>query len=392
MANVRLRYFGLDNSTQLNSQMVESQSFLAELEDAVSKGTAESCLRALWHATDILIAGTYSEEQIWAFGEIIGRLAEVIELSTRIRLSNKLAPSSNAPSKVINKLASDDSIDVAGPVLRQSERLDVETLIASARTKGQQHLLAISKRKSVPVAVTDVLVVRGGKDVVASVAANGGAQFSNSGFLHLVRRSERDSILAECVGLRKDIPRHLFHQLISKASEEVKRKLQQERPEIEGQIQSVVTDVAGTIHARFGPASKDYFTAKRTVAKLHQWGELTEDKVFEFAHSLKFNETAVALSLLCSLQIEVVERALIDKNRESILILAKALNFSWTTTMSLLFLGAPNYRITAGDLDRMKIDFLKLNNETCLRVLSVYRSRKEAAAQDSGTFLQRNAN
>ncbi len=211
--------------------MVESQSFLAELEDAVSKGTAESCLRALWHATDILIAGTYSEEQIWAFGEIIGRLAEVIELSTRIRLANKLAPSSNAPSKVINKLASDDSIDVAGPVLRQSERLDVETLIASARTKGQQHLLAISKRKSVPEAVTDVLVVRGGKDVVASVAANGGAQFSNSGFLHLVRRSEGDSILAECVGLRKDIPRHLFHQLISKASEEVKRKLQQERPE-----------------------------------------------------------------------------------------------------------------------------------------------------------------
>ncbi len=114
--------------------------------------------------------------------------------------------------------------------------------------------------------------------------------------------------------------------------------------------------------------------------------------MFEFAHSLKFNETAVALSLLCSLPIEVVERALIDKNRESILILAKALNFSWTTTMSLLFLGAPNYRITAGDLDRMKIDFLKLNNETCLRVLSVYRSRKEAAAQDSGTFLQRNAN
>jgi uncharacterized protein (DUF2336 family) len=372
--------------------MPESKSFLAELEDAVSKGTAESCLRALWHATDILIAGTYSEEQIWAFGEIIGRLAEEIELSSRIRLSNKLAPSGNAPPKIINKLASDDSIDVAEPVLRQSERVDMATLIASARSKGQRHLLAISKRKSVPAAVTDVLVVRGGKDVVTSVAANDGAHFSSSGFLHLVRRSEGDSILAECVGLRKDIPRHLFHQLISKASEEVKRKLQSERPEMEGHIQSVVTDVAGKIHARFGPASKDYFTAKRTVGKLHQRGELTEDKVFEFAHSLKFNETAVALSLLCALPIEVVERALIDTNRESILILAKALGVSWTTTMSLLFLGAPNYRITAGELDRMKIDFMRLNNETCLRVLGVYRSRKESAAQGSGTFLQRHAN
>ena len=369
--------------------MAEPKSFLADLEDAVSQGTAESCLRALWHATDVLIAGTYSEDQVWAFGEIIGRLAEEIEVSSRARLASKLAPSNNAPFEVIRKLASDDLIDVAGPVLRQSERLDIKTLIATARTKGQQHLLAISKRRSIPEAVTDVLVVRGSKEVITSVATNSGAHFSNSGFLHLVRRSEEDSILAECVGLRKDIPRHLFHQLISKASEEVQRKLQRERPEMESQIQSVVADVAGAIHARFGPASKDYFTAKRTVGKLHQRGDLTEDKVFEFAHSLKFNETAVALSLFCSLPIEVVERALVDKSRESILILARALNLSWTTTMSLLFLGAPNYRITAGDLDRMKIDFHRLNNETCLRVLSVYRSRKEVAANDSGTLPQR---
>ena len=372
--------------------MAEPKSFLADLEDAVSQGTAESCLRALWHATDILIAGTYSEDQIWAFGEIIGRLAEEIEVSSRARLASKLAPSNNAPFEVIKKLASDDSIDVAGRVLRQSERLDVKTLIATARTKGQQHLLAISRRNSIPEAVTDVLVVRGSTKVVTSVAANVGAHFSNSGFLQLVRRSEGDSILAECVGLRKDIPRHLFHQLISKASEEVKRKLQQEHPEMENQIQGVVTDVAGAIHAKFGPASKDYFTAKRTVGTLHQWGDLTEDKVFEFAHSLKFNETAVALSLLCSLPTDIVERALVDKNRESILILARALNLSWATTMSLLFLGAPNYRITAGDLDRMKIDFFRLTIETCLRVLSVYRSRKEAAAHTSGTLPRRYPN
>jgi uncharacterized protein (DUF2336 family) len=349
------------------------------LEDAVTQGTAESCLRALWHATDVLIAGTYSEDQIWAFGEIIGRLVEEIELGARVRLANKLAPSANAPFKLINKLASDDSIDVAEPVLRQSARLDVKTLIAAARTKGQPYLLAISKRRCIPEAVTDVLVVRGSREVVTSVAANGGASFSHTGFLHLVRRSEGDSILAECIGLRKDIPRQLFHPLISKASEEVKRKLLRERPEMESQIQSVVTDVAGAIHARFGPASKDYFAAKRTVAKLHHFGQLTEDKVFEFAHSLKFNETAVALSLLCSLPIDVVERALVDKNRESTLILAKALNFSWATTMSLLFLGADNYRITVGELDRMKVDFFKLQVETCARVLDVYRSRKRSA-------------
>ncbi|WP_213738474.1 DUF2336 domain-containing protein [Bradyrhizobium sp. dw_411] len=363
--------------------MTEPTSLLAELEGAVSRGTAESRLKALWHATDILIAGRYSEDQIWTFGEVIGLLADEIEIVSRVRLANKLAPSNNAPFKVIKKLAFDDSIDVAGPVLRQSERLDAKMLVENARCKSQQHLLAISKRKSISNDVTDVLVARGNKEVVTSVAGNGGARLSNCSFLQLVKRSEDDSILAEQVGLRKDIPRHLFQQLIAKASEEVKKKLERERSEMGGQIQTVVTDVTGMIHAKFGPASKSYFSAKRTVGKLHQYGELNEEKIFEFAYSLKFDETAVALSLLCALPIDVVERAMVDKNREVILILAKALDLSWATTMSLLFLGADKCRITAGDLEALKNDFARLNVETSKKVLKVYQSRKEMAADTS---------
>jgi hypothetical protein len=82
--------------------------------------------------------------------------------------------------------------------------------------------------------------------------------------------------------------------------------------------------------------------------------------------------------LLCALPIDVVERALVNSNREVILLLAKALDFSWTTTMSLLFLGARNYRITAGDLDGMKEEFVRLNVGTSKQVLKVYQSRKEA--------------
>ena len=90
--------------------MAEHSSFLADLEDAVSKGTAESCLQALWHATDLLIAGSYSEGEIWTFGEVIGRLAEEIEQSARIRLASRLASCKNAPFDIVRKLACDDSI------------------------------------------------------------------------------------------------------------------------------------------------------------------------------------------------------------------------------------------------------------------------------------------
>src|ERR1700727_1931873 len=219
--------------------MNELKSLLAQLEDTMSRGTAESCLLALWHATDILIAGRYSEDQIWTFGEIIERLAEEIEFAARVKLANKLAPSNNAPIAVVKRLAFDDSIDIAGPVLRQSERLDSRLLVENAKSKSQQHLLAISKRKLVSQDVTDILVSRGNTDVVTSVDAHDGARLSGTGFLHLVKPAESDSILAEHVGLRKDIPRHLFQQLISKASDEVKNKLARERPEMGSQIQTV---------------------------------------------------------------------------------------------------------------------------------------------------------
>jgi uncharacterized protein (DUF2336 family) len=369
--------------------MGEIKSFLRDLDEAVLRGTAERRMRALWHTTDLMIAGRYSDEEIWTFGEVIGRLADEIEVAARAQLARRLASLEHAPVNIIHKLAFDDAIEVAGPVLRKSERLDEEALVANAKTKGQPHLLAISERKSLEEAVTDVLVTRGNWDVVTSVANNDGARFSDFGFLHMVKRAEGDSILAEQLGLRKDIPRHLFQQLIAKASEDVRKRLERERPDMVEQIQSSVTDVAGALQSRLGPVSRSYFVAKRVVATQHRLGNLDENSIFGYARSHRLDEVTIGLSLLCSLPGDVIERALLDKNnREMLLILAKALDFSWTTTMSLLFLGAKDHRITAQDLEDLENEFGRLNVATSLSVLECYRSRKKARGADSGVKSQ----
>jgi uncharacterized protein (DUF2336 family) len=363
--------------------MTEARSFLQELNEAVLRGSPENRARALWYATDLLIAGRYTEDQIWVFGEVIGRLADEIELAARAKLAKLLAHSDNAPFNIVMILAFDDSIDVAGPVLQHSQRLDDKTLVTNVKTKSQPHLLAISKRCSIPIAVTDELVTRGNREVLHSVASNNGASFSDFGFLHMIKRSETDSILAEHLGVRKEIPRHMFQQLIAKASDDVRRKLELERPDLVGGIRASVTDVTGKLHSKFGPASKSYFDAKRLVTSLHQYGNLNENSILEYARLHKIEEATVGLSLLCSLPVDVVERALIDNNKEMTLILAKALDFEWETAMSLLFLGAKDHRIGACDLDDMREQFACLNTETSRSVLKFYQSRKSAAAADS---------
>ncbi len=351
-------------------------SFLEELDRTIMTGTPESRERALWHATDMLMVGRFSDEEIWVFGEIIGKLAVEIELAARAKLAAKLSRIDHAPGKIVNELASDNSIEVAGPILRYSERVDVRTLLGAARTKGQEHLLAISRRRSISEPVTDVLVTRGNQEVVRCVATNEGARFSETGFLKLVMRSENDGILAENVGLRHDIPRHLFQQLIAKASDETRKKLERERPEMITAVDALVAEVTASLHSRFGPASPRYYAAKKAVSFKHRLGELQERSILEYAGARKMEETIVALTLLCSLPSDVVERALFGKSRELLLILAKSHEFSWETTETLLFLGAPHFTISNHELDDLRDQFERLHAASAKEVLLHYRNRR----------------
>jgi uncharacterized protein (DUF2336 family) len=369
-------------------KMSEASSFLRDLDEAVSRGTPESRKRALWHTTDLMITGGYSNDEIWTFGEVIGRLADEIEVAARVQLSKRLARFDQAPINIIHKLAFDDEIEVAAPILRESEQLEPYALVANVCTKGQSHMLAISQRKSIDQEVTDVLVTRGNQDVVKSVATNNGARFSDFGFLHMIQRAEGDSILAEQLGLRKDIPRHIFQQLIAKASHDVKKRLADERPDMTDQIQSSVSDVAGELQSKFGPVSRSHFVAKRVVATQHRQGNLNERSIALYATSHKLDEVTIGLSLLCALPGDVIERALFDKNREMLLILAKALDFSWPTIMALLFLGAKDHRITAKDLKDLESEFGRLNVATSRSVLQFYQSRKNDAAASAGAKRQ----
>jgi len=366
----------------------ENKSFLRDLDEAVSRGSPESRAKALWHTTDLMIAGSFSDDEIWTFGEVVTRLAEEIEVAARAPLSEKLARFDRAPANIIHKLAFDDSIEVAGPVLRESRQLETYALVANACTKSQAHLLSISKRENIEERVTDELVTRGNQEVVNSVATNNGARFSDFGFLHMVKRAEGDSILAEQLGLRKDIPRHVFQQLIAKATSDVKERLLRERPEMAKHIQSSVTELAGELQSKFGPLSRGHLVAKRVVSTQHRLGNLNEGSISSYARSHRLEEVTIGLSLLCALPSDVIERAVLDRNRETLLILCKALNFAWDTTMALLFLGAKDHRITAQDLKDLENEYSRLNIETSRSVLAFYQSRKNGEVMDAPAPLQ----
>lgn len=164
-----------------------------ELETLIASREIKRRAEALRRVTDLFVSGStvFTDEQRELFDDVMGRLLREIDISARQQLGRRMASISKAPAQVLRNLALDDEISVAAPVLAESDQLDEDVLLEGARTKSQAHLMAISRRRTIGEAVTDVLVERGNQQVALSTAANPGAKFSDFGYSALVQRFGR---------------------------------------------------------------------------------------------------------------------------------------------------------------------------------------------------------
>ena len=363
--------------------MLRTLPLIDELEAALASGTNARGIEMLTRLTDLFVDGAsrYSEEQIGIFDDVMARLVSTIEAKDRAELAHRLAPITNAPSSVIHMFAFDDDIEVAQPILRQSERLDDPALLANANTKSQRHLFAISQRQSLSETVTDVLVERGDREVVHAVVKNVGARFSDAGFRMLVKRSAGDDDLATIVGMRSDIPRPHFLVLVEKASSALRARLAAKKPQASSTIEGAVAAVAGGIRDDARNSSPDFAAAQTAVERQNRIRRIGEAEIHQYARDRKFEETAIALSLLCDTPIDVVERALLDPGAEIVLILAKVAGLSSTTTKALLLLRAAERAMSAKDLDQALASFNRLQPGTARRVLGFFRTRVKKPAE-----------
>ena len=357
--------------------MTARLTLIPELEQAITHGSPQRRAEILSAVTDLFVHGSvqFSDDEIALFDDVMTRLALEIEVSVRSLLARRLAPMAKGPPNIIRILANDDEISVASPILVQSEQIDETTLVQCARSKTQDHLLAISQRKSLSEVVTDVLVERGNKQVVLSTARNPGAKFSAMGFSRLVQRSTGDDALTACVGARPDIPHSLFLTLLGAASERVRSKLIAEKQHGRREIDQAVATVAGDIRKAATANTMNYDKARAALKLKFESGELDDAAVRSFAENKMFEETIIALTYLCDVSVNVVEQAMMQDQFDMILVLAKAAKLSWATTKVLLLFPVRKRRIASGEIEQCLASFERLNVATAQHIIEFYRLR-----------------
>ena len=362
--------------------MTGRQGLLDELEDVLARQDIGRRAEALRRITDLFVAASsrYSDEQIALFDEVMGRLVEEIDTSARAAFGQRLADHADAPPNVMRALALDDEIEVAEPVLLRSDRLDDGTLVESAKTKSQSHLLAISRRRNLTEAVTDVLVQRGNTEVALSTARNFGARLSDFGYATLVQRSKNDDGLALSVWTRPEIPRQHMLQLFERASAAVRAKLEAADPRRAGLIRSFVAGASDEIQAEARSTIAGYAEKRAAIEALHAAGDLGATQLTAFARDKRFDETAIALSIMGDLPTGLVERAIVSERPEQILVLAKAIGLTWETAREILLLKDESAGRSAHDLDDCAATFARLQRSTAKQAIDFYRLRERAAA------------
>ena len=352
-----------------------------ELEGILATKNISRRAEILRRVTDLFVVGSgrFSEDQVELFDNVMAKLVENVEQAARAQFGTRLAKLSDAPTKIIRQLAFDEAIEVAGPVLLHSGRLDDGALIEAARSKGQEHLLAISGRKLLAESVTDVLVERGDEAVVSSTVRNDGARFSDFGVASLVKKASDDVDLASCVWSRPDIPRQNFMKLFMEASEAVRSQLVEADPRKAELIKAAIAEASVQLQSKARAGSVDFAVARSYVSSLHSAGKLNEAQLHAFANEGSFDKVTAALSLMCNLPIGGVERAFVQQQTDQVLVLAKAINLSWVTTVSLLMLQAGVNGTSRQQLDQCFASFSKLQSKTAQTALQFYRMREKAS-------------
>jgi uncharacterized protein (DUF2336 family) len=361
-------------------------SIVDEVEAAINVGSAEKRLDTARRVADLFVssAGIFNAEHIDLFDDVLERLIKTIEIraiadvSARIALAEisvQLAPIAQAPPSVVRRLAKNDEIAVAGPVLTESARLSSEDLVEIAETKGEQHLLAISGRWWLKEVVTDALLARRYPTVSRRIVNNPGARVSAAGFAIIMTQAESDPELAVETGIRVDLPSELRKQLLRDATEAVRsRLLSRAPPHLFEEIRSAIAAVSAKADREMSKV-RDFTAAKRFVARLKARGELNEQTLLGFAKQRKYEETVTALAELSQSTIEVVRPLMQSLREDGVLIPCKAAGLSWRTVQAVLESRFATGSVGPHELARAKGQFARITTENACRLLRFWQVR-----------------
>jgi uncharacterized protein (DUF2336 family) len=315
------------------------------------------------------------------FDEVLSQLAGEMEDAVRGELAARMAESPQAPQGLLRTLARDPSIAVAGPVLEASDALTDDDLLSVARTRGQDHLRAISVRPTVSMAVSEAIVERGDDQTLGVLLANDGAQMSRETHELVVDRAVENPALHAAVVARKALPVDLLNEMYFVVESRLRDQILTRNAEMDpAALDAALAVGRKRLAARDGALPPDYAEAEATVQAMTARGAITPGVLAGFLRSREITRFLVALAEMAEIDFHTARRILERRELDALSIICKAAGFDRPLYLTFAVLILDRDANAMGRAREYGELYDALPRAVAERTISFWRQRRQDAA------------
>ena len=357
-----------------------------DLTKIAAERSPEKRLELLHKVSDLYFEGIgkHSDAENYLFNDIMERIVNLFSRDLRRQVADHLAILPDFPITIVRKLAADDDIEVARPVLRNAPSLTDEDLVRLAERSSQAHLDAIAGRVSLSEPVTDVLVKRGSIGVVRAVSANHGARFSDHGIDALVDKAQQDADLRELLVERPDLSQRMIDALLPVLSESLVTKLAERGYEVRGALPAdIISKLRKRFVAALGVRKDNIRQVSVVIDAIHEGQSKLDDMVHQFATAGRLLDVSALVSSFARLDRDHVFNLIYRGQLQITLMLCRSLDLSWPTLDVLLALRAAKRNELYLADPTVRRDYEAIDAAAAQRMIRFLRVRQIANAQVS---------
>lgn len=258
-------------------------------------------------------------------GDILRHVIHDVEMVVRRRLAERMAQI-DAPHDLIVQLANDE-IEVAHPILQQSDILHDTDLVEIIHHRTLQHQLAIAMRRHLSETVSDALVETGNEDVIKLLLDNPDARISSGTMEYLVEQSRTvdtyQNPLLRRPDLEPDLARRMYWWVSAALRQHIVERFEISAETLDETLEDSVREVIGQMEA-----GQDASKPAELAERMHKAGHVTTETMIRVLRQGEIPLFEAMLGKLTGLRPRLLRRILFEPGGEALAVIGKAVDFA----------------------------------------------------------------
>ena len=311
--------------------VLDQSSRFALLADLAKEASSEERRELLRKVTEALDPAEHagSEGDIAEFDTLLAAAAADYSVQVRSQIARLVAGSVAQFSRAAKNLAMDD-IEVARPILENSNALSEATLLEVIGRKSQDHMLAVTRRRSLSVVVSHALVEKGNDEVVGALLKNETAEIAPKTYEVVARRAEDSPALQAPLVRRAGVPVELLNGLYMKVEADLRREIVAKFASIpEEELEKAFQRSRDRVSSIYKHVPEDFEASDRRVAGLQKIGGLVPPALISLMREGKGARTAfkLAFARLADVDFDLIERIVENFDLDAFALLCRGLEY-----------------------------------------------------------------